>query len=399
MAANGSVDKALAEAKALVAALESHDGTPAIHLALLKRTDNIRWALEEPSDIITRWLDNTGALSAAYILTRIGAFKEISTDGTGVPASAIAKNCNVDVSVVTRTIRLLITQGIFTETGVNEYTHNSLSLAFASDFLRGFISMLGDMVKTWSAFPEYVKAHKPDDIYDLKKSPFAFAAGHEGKTYYEVIDLDPEERHLWNIVLSMLEKSYPILGMFPFKEMEQEVTSHPDRPFIVDVGGGRGQVLHAVQKECGGSFGAELILQDLPVVIDSLKPEETTGIRPMAYDIFTPQPIKNAHIYFMRRLLHDFYNPVVVEILKNTIPAMGPSSRLIVCDMIIPERTQAGVDTALYTMDFSLLTVSGQERTLDEFKAIFDEVGLELIKVYPSGIGQTAMLETRLKSR
>jgi len=101
----------------------------------------------------------------------------------------------------------------------------------------------------------------------------------------------------------------------------------------------------------------------------------------------------------MRRLLHDFYNPVVVEILKNTIPAMGPSSRLIVCDMIIPERTQAGVDTALYTMDFSLLTVSGQERTLDEFKAIFDEVGLELIKVYPSGIGQTAMLETRLKSR
>jgi hypothetical protein len=52
----------------------------------------------------------------------------------------------------------------------------------------------------------------------------------------------------------------------------------------------------------------------------------------------------------------------------------------------------------LYWLDFSLMTISGKEKTLKEFNEIFDAVGLELVKVYPSGIGKTVMLETRLKS-
>jgi len=32
-----------------------------------------------------------------------------------------------------------------------------------------------------------------------------------------------------------------------------------------------------------------------------------------------------------------------------------------------------------------------------EFKRIFDEAGLELVKVYESAVGRTIMLETRLK--
>lgn len=99
----------------------------------------------------------------------------------------------------------------------------------------------------------------------------------------------------------------------------------------------------------------------------------------------------------MRRLLHDFYNPVSVEILKSTVSAMGPDSRLIVSDMLVPERVEVGGDNVLYWLDFSLLTISGKERTLTEFKTMFDEVGLELVQVYKAGHGQTAMLETRLK--
>jgi hypothetical protein len=100
----------------------------------------------------------------------------------------------------------------------------------------------------------------------------------------------------------------------------------------------------------------------------------------------------------MRRLLHDFYNPVCVEILKNTVPAMGPDSRLIICDMLVPERVEIDGPMELYWLDFSLMTISGKEKTLKEFNDIFDAVGLELVKVYPSGIGKTVMLETRLKS-
>lgn len=99
----------------------------------------------------------------------------------------------------------------------------------------------------------------------------------------------------------------------------------------------------------------------------------------------------------MRRLLHDFYNPVVIEIIKSTVSAMGPDSRLVICDMIVPDRVDVGGDQVLYWLDLSLLTIGGKERTLPEFKGLFDQVGLELVQVYPAQLGATAMLETRLK--
>lgn len=100
----------------------------------------------------------------------------------------------------------------------------------------------------------------------------------------------------------------------------------------------------------------------------------------------------------MRRILHDFYNPPCIEILKNTVSAMGPDSRLIVCDMIVPEKVDVeNGPKELYWLDFSLMLISGKEKTLREFEEIFDAAGLELVKVYPSALGSTVHIETRLK--
>ena len=99
----------------------------------------------------------------------------------------------------------------------------------------------------------------------------------------------------------------------------------------------------------------------------------------------------------MRRILHDFYIPVCAEILANTVSAMGPDSRLIVCDMLVPRKVEVGSQMTPYWMDFALMAISGREKTLKEFNELFDKVGLELVQVYPSGIGETVMLETRLK--
>lgn len=99
----------------------------------------------------------------------------------------------------------------------------------------------------------------------------------------------------------------------------------------------------------------------------------------------------------MRRLLHDFYPPVCIDILRNTVQAMGPDSRLIVCDMLVPEKVEPGQLKELYWLDLNLMSISGKEKTLDEFKQMFDAVGLELVKVWPSGVRATVQLETRLK--
>lgn len=105
--------------------------------------------------------------------------------------------------------------------------------------------------------------------------------------------MDPERRDLWNITLQNMAKNFPILGMFSFEKMKEQVMKSPERPYIVDVGGGRGQALLTIQEHCGDAFGGRLILQDLCTVIDTLRPDDLRGIEPMVYDIFTEQPVKS----------------------------------------------------------------------------------------------------------
>lgn len=319
--ASENISKALAEAKALVAQLESYDGSAGDHLALLQRNSNVRAALEEPYDAITRWLENMSEAASIYILIHIEALQKlVPACKGGVTAADLARQCNVDLSVITRAMRVLVANGIGIEIAPDTYAHNVKSQAMLPEILGCVACVSVDFMRTWGAIPDYVKTHKPEDLYDIRKSPFSFMTGHEGKTYYEVIDMNPQQRHLWNTTLQNMEKNFPILGMFPFRSLEEQVRAEPQRPFIVDVGGGRGQALRALQKNCGGSYGSRLILQDLPIVIDSLDTSKLPGIEPMKYDIFTPQPVKSktsptVHYCFA-------YTPLFLSTALQSIPCL-----------------------------------------------------------------------------
>ena len=293
------VSTALAEAKALVASLETFDGTAAQHLTLLKQTDRVRSALEEPYDTATRWLENMSTAGALYVIVRIGAIEKIAAAPAGISAATLAEECNADASIITRAMRILVANGVGVEVGMDEYAPNALCQVFQPLALGSLACVFVDFMRAWGALPDYIKTHSPHDLYDLKKSPFAFMTGHEGKTYYDVVDMDPQQRNLWNLTLQNMEKNFPIVDMFPFPSMRQQVEKEPERPFIVDVGGGRGQALLAIKEDCGGTFGGNLILQDLPIVIDSLNEEELPDIEPMTYDIFTPQPVKSTSSPFL----------------------------------------------------------------------------------------------------
>lgn len=288
--------KALEETKTLVAELEAYDGTIEQHYALLRRTDKMREAMERPYDVATRWMETMSCAAAMNFVIRTGIIDKLPRGGEGVTVSQLASSCRVDALTLRRALRVMAADGIFQETaGVDEYADTTLSTAFRSEGLAGFITMCVDLVGAWFALPKYCETHEPEDLADIRKSPFAFAAGLEGKTYYEVLDQNPVQRGLWNKGMQSTEKHFPIVGMFPFQDLSARVAESPERPYIVDVGGGRGQALLAIREHYGGDFGGELVLQDLPIVIDALRPEEIPGIKPMTYDIFTPQPVKGKY--------------------------------------------------------------------------------------------------------
>ncbi len=261
--------------------------------------------------------------------------------------------------------------------------------------------------------PEYFRKHTPEDMVDIRKTPYSYTYG-EGKTYFEVLAEDPETLEMFNRSMMQQEATLPVLGMFPFLSLQKEVEADNKRAFVVDVGGGRGQSLLAIQKETSGGFGAKMILQDLPHVLDTISPEDIPGVEKMAYDFHTPQPIKSkprsvlkfslfnnnidAYVYYFRRVMHDYQDTTCVEILKNTALAMGPKSRLLIGELLVPARAPLGSDLAPYWMDIAMLAIGGKERSEKEFVKILKAAGLRLVKIWSAQFGMQAVIEAVLEN-
>lgn len=185
--------------------------------------------------------------------------------------------------------------GICVEPTPNTFELNANAYVFLKGAAREFFQFMIDQTAPFLKLPEYFRTHQQEDLYDLKKSPYAWAVGLEGKDYYEAISSNKRWLHNFNFTMATSESVTPILGMFPWASMKAAVEADFDfsRAFVVDIGGGRGQFLKAIQQEAPNGFGAKMILQDRPDVLESVTAEDAPGIEKMPYDFFTPQPVKS----------------------------------------------------------------------------------------------------------
>lgn len=291
----------------------------------------------------------------------------------------------------------------------------------------------------YSTFPDYFATKTSRELTDLGKTPYSCAYGSEGMTFYEVMTAVPERFSMFNKAMMKMESNLPILGMFDFSSLKQEYEAEPDRAFIVDIGGGRGQCLLEIQKETVAfDPPPRMILEDRPPVLDSIPQELLPGIEKVPYDYYTEQPVKStlmfpfrrfpliqyrkipipfniprlfhsqqiqvtdastdAHIYYLRRITHNYYDGPCISILRNIGAAMGPSSRLLIAEFVVPEKTEVGEDMSTYWMDMVMLAIGGKERSAKEFGKLIEEVGLELVKIWPASVGRQGIVECRKKS-
>lgn len=55
-----------------------------------------------------------------------------------------------------------------------------------------------------------------------------------------------------------------------------------------------------------------------------------------AHDFFQPQPVKDASVFFLRHIIHDWPDTYARKILKRLRASAGPSTKLILCDYLVP---------------------------------------------------------------
>ena len=193
----------------------------------------------------------------------------------------------------------------------------------------------------------------------------------------------------------------PVIGTYPFDTELSSVSAavvKQDRVFLVDIGGGQGSAMKEL-REAYPALKGKIVIQDLARVVDNIP----SGLLPpgldihyQVHDFWAPQPIRNAGVYYMKRVLHDWPDDQCKKLLGYVVDAMGPDSRLLIADTVIPDRVQRE-DLYCYWMDLIMLTFAGKERSEADWRELFESVGLDLVKVWKESVGTFNTLEGRLK--
>lgn len=174
--------------------------------------------------------------------------------------------------------------------------------------------------------------------------------------------------------------------------MEDLITDDSDDVVVVDVAGNIGHDIVGFQNKFKLKPG-RLILQDRPEVIANTIVD--SSIKAMAHDIMTPQPIKNARIYYLHIVLHDFPDSAARHILSMLVPAMlRGRSKILIHEMVMWPQNNNSTATASDVLMMGLF--NGIERTIAQFQALIEPVGLKIAQAYRSPTTSQSILELEL---
>jgi hypothetical protein len=152
---------------------------------------------------------------------------------------------------------------------------------------------------------------------------------------------------------------------------------------VVDVGGAHGAFLGAVLGRLPDARGA---LFDLPHVVDGAAPSlREAGVfdrtERVGGSFFESVP-SGGDVYLVKHILHDWNDDECVRILERVRAAMAPDGRIVVVEMVIDPD---GPPSPAALLDLNMLVMlTGRERSIVEFEALFRRAGLRLAKVAPT---------------
>ena len=152
---------------------------------------------------------------------------------------------------------------------------------------------------------------------------------------------------------------------------------------IVDIGGGKGGLLAEILSNNDNTHRG--VLFDLAHVEHSAT-EYLTQLNlnnhidfVTSTGFFNPIP-KNADLYILKRILHDWNDNDCITILKNCHNAMKNDSRLLIVETIVAEEN---VHDFSKDIDIAMMVLfGGKERTQTEWVALLDKANLQLINIY-----------------
>ncbi|KAI0795363.1 S-adenosyl-L-methionine-dependent methyltransferase [Irpex lacteus] len=353
----------------------------------------------------------------------------------GAHVKDIAAPSGINPDKLGRILRLLATNHIFQEIAPDVFTNNRISGSMDSgksvkdiiadpdskydgtlspaamlelSTVDGTVSF-GDISKALFD-PKYANSGKPNE------TAFNIATGSD-LSFFEWLS-QPENavrNKKWATAMNGFDKFTAqdvILKGFDWKAL-------PKGSVVVDFAGGVGGQTLILAKEFDH---LNFVVQDRAPLIENEAtkfwnekfPEAISSgrVKLQGHDIFSPQPVRNAAVFLVRAITHDWSDEYCVKFLTQLRAAATPSTQLVVVDNVIsyacldsqetlnipgvkevrptapkPLLPNFGTASAMtYLLDVSLMTgLNGKERTAAQFAEIYKQSGWKLVRVHADG--------------
>ena len=327
-----------------------------------------------PEDQIMQWITSKWITKPICVVVELGIADLLRDGPLGV--DTLAEKTETHAPTLYRLLRALSSVGIFLEKEEYVFELTALSRCLLSDAMgpmaQLFLSEWHD--KAWNSLTYTVKTGKPGFDH-------AF-----GKQSFDWIEENPSVRSIYDKAQGM--------KAVELADAVSEVYNFSGFSSICDVGGGRGSFLIQLLGKYSHINGFVADIQG--AVRSAERAIAKAGLddrcKAVSYDFLKDAP-PVCDAYFLVNILHDWNDKICCQILKNISQSMNTKSKLWIVEYLLEQGPGFSVAKLL---DIEVLVMGdGRERTIDEFKAILDSVGLEISEVIPIGHG-VALLECKL---
>ncbi|RMZ67708.1 fusarubin cluster-methyltransferase [Pyrenophora seminiperda CCB06] len=340
-------------------------------MTVIKETDS-KQLIQEASSFITQNLIRQQQHYCLQFLCHFRILDLIALPPQCTSYADVAAKANVPVMRLKAIARMAMTAGFLCETVDGHLSHTPLSGIFVqNEHLRiQLYHMVEQTIPLMAAFTRATEMWRETQV------PNQTAYNISAKTdlpFFEHLKSDPEISNEFDsymksqAVVNSGAKVEHLLRSFDWASLRQGAT-------VVDVGGGSGATAATLAT---AHPKLRVVIQDLPAPISNARafvetlPKDVSGrIELQEHDMFKEQPIKNADVYLLRTIIHDWPDEEAVSILRRVVAAMGPQSHLAIMDMVlpIPGTESPESEAALRQKDLAMIqTFNAKEREMEQW--------------------------------
>lgn len=302
------------------------------------------------------------ALSTVAALGVPDALAEGSRD-----VEQLAAQLGCDAKELDRLLLFTAGLGFLERSAAGTYRLTDLGQELRSDALGPLAAFVGapEQWDPWARLRETLRG-------EAKVTPFEATLGVD---LYEYLEREPEAAARYDLAIDAFtgHEADALCHIFDFSGSKT----------LVDVGGGRGKLLHEVLRRFPELAG---VLLDRPHVIerarDGLLAELSERVTFHGGDFFEDLP-EGHDFYCLKHVLHNWDDERAARLLSRCAQAMSPDGRVLVIEAILSPDHRPDLARML-DLEMSVLT-GGRARRKPEFRRLFKKAGLALESVQPVG--------------